>query len=195
MAKKDVRDFYNKTANQWADQFYADAENLPVLTDFMSRLPHGPRVLDLCCGAGYDSVCLAGLVHLPAEKLRTAFARMGEVMQAGGSLLLTIRDGQGRIDKMSDVVVDGEEYDRSFYAQGRYILLDGHTRLCYAVRKGWESVRAMVESSDDVVYGFVEEAKKRNIHTPRDLTLVSHKEYEEKWDRFCDVFLAEAEAL
>ena len=166
MAKKDVRDFYNKTARQWADQFYAEDENLPVLAEFMSRLPHGARVLDLCCGAGYDSmrlsqmgasvvgidiseasisiakernpdipfyvgdmledyryignvdaiVCLAGLVHLPAEKLRAAFARMGEVMKAGGSLLLTIRDGKGRIDRMSDVVVDGEEYDRSFYA-------------------------------------------------------------------------------
>lgn len=67
-------------------------------------------------GAVDAIICLAGLVHLPAEKLRTAFAHMGEVMQAGGSLLLMIRDGKGRIDEMSDVVVDGEEYDRSFYA-------------------------------------------------------------------------------
>lgn len=59
MAKKNVRDFYNKTAIQWADQFYADEENLPVLADFMSRLPHGARVLDLCCGAGYDSMRLS----------------------------------------------------------------------------------------------------------------------------------------
>lgn len=132
----------------------------------MSKLRHGSRVLDLCCGAGYDTmrltqmgasavgidlseesitiarernpdipfyignmlekytfigkvdaiICLAGLVHLPVESLPTAFERMSEVMDAGGSLLLMIRDGKGRVDKMSDVVVDGEEYDRSFYA-------------------------------------------------------------------------------
>lgn len=165
MGKKGVREFYNKTARQWADKFYADANNLP-LTDFMSKLPSGSRVLDLCCGAGYDSmrlfqmgasvvgidlseesiaiakernpnisfyvgdmledyshigkvdavICIAGLVHLPAEKLRTAFIRMAHVMDAGGSVLLVIRDGEGRVDQMSDVVVDGEEYDRTFYA-------------------------------------------------------------------------------
>ncbi len=166
MPKKDVRDYYNKTARQWAEKFYAGNENLPLLEDFMSRLPDGARVLDLCCGTGYDSmrlsqmgasvvgidlseesiaiakernpgipfyvhdmlenyskigkvdaiICLAGLVHLPAEKLRAAFERMAEVLGKDGSVLLAVRDGEGRIDAMSDVVVDGEEYDRSFYA-------------------------------------------------------------------------------
>lgn len=45
--------------------------------------------------------------------------------------------------------------------EGRYISLDGHTRLYYAVMKGWDSVRAVIESSDDWAYRFVEEAKKR----------------------------------
>ncbi len=166
MAKKGIPDYYNKTASQWADTFYASDEGLPTLTDFMSRLPRGSRVLDLCCGTGYDSmrlaqmgasvvgldlseasiaiarernpdipfyvgdmledyryigpvdaiICNAGLVHLPTEKLRTAFTRMHEVMKPGGSLLLVIRDGTGRIDRLSDVVVDGEAYDRAFYA-------------------------------------------------------------------------------
>ena len=166
MGKRDVKDFYNKTAQQWADKFYADDEHLPVLLDFMGRLPYGSRVLDLCCGAGYDSmrlaqmgasvvgidlseesiaiakernpkipfyvgnmlddysdighvdaiICLAGIVHLPEERLRIAFERMAQVMTPGGVVLLMIRDGEGRIDRMSDIVVDGEEYDRSFYA-------------------------------------------------------------------------------
>ncbi len=70
----------------------------------------------------------------------------------------------------------------------RYISLDGHTRLYYAVMKGWERVRAVIESSDDWVYGFVEEAKKRGVNSPKDMVLVSHDEYEEKWNRFCDEF-------
>lgn len=74
--------------------------------------------------------------------------------------------------------------------QGRYISLDGHTRLYYAVMNGWESVRAVAETSDEWVYGFVEEAMKRGIHAPKDLIPVSHEEYEEKWNRFCDDFLS-----
>lgn len=166
MVKKGIRDFYDKTAKEWADRFYEGDENLPLLKDFMSSLPPGPRVLDLCCGAGYDSmrlakmgadmvgidlseasiaiareknpgipfyvgdmledyryigltdaiVCLAGIVHLPTDKLPAAFRRMRDVLKPGGSLLLAVRDGTGRVDRMSDVVVDGEEYDRSFYA-------------------------------------------------------------------------------
>jgi len=75
--------------------------------------------------------------------------------------------------------------------EDRFISLDGHTRLYYAVMQGWEFVRAVVESSDDWVYKFVTEAQKRGIHTPKELTLVSHAEYEEKWNRFCDQFFAE----
>ena len=76
--------------------------------------------------------------------------------------------------------------------EDRFISLDGHTRLYYAVMKGWECVRAVVESSDDWVYKFVTEAQKRGIYTPKEMTLVSHDEYEEKWNRFCDQFFAEA---
>ena len=76
--------------------------------------------------------------------------------------------------------------------EDRFISLDGHTRLYYAVMKGWECVRAVVESSDDWVYKFVTEAQKRGIYTPKEMALVSHDEYEEKWNCFCDQFFAEA---
>ena len=75
--------------------------------------------------------------------------------------------------------------------EDRFISLDGHTRLYYAVMNGWECVRAVVESSDDWLYQFVTEAQKRGIYTPKDMTLVSHIEYEEKWNHFCDKFFAE----
>ena len=74
--------------------------------------------------------------------------------------------------------------------EGRYISLDGHTRLYLAVMKGWNSVRAVMDTSGDYIYGFVEEAKRRNIHSPKDMELISHGEYEEKWHRFCDSFFA-----
>ena len=72
----------------------------------------------------------------------------------------------------------------------RFISLDGHTRLYYAVMKGWEYVRAVAVPSDDWTYKFVSEAQKRGIYVPNDMTLVSHAEYEEKWDRFCNDLFA-----
>ena len=74
--------------------------------------------------------------------------------------------------------------------EGRFISLDGHTRLYLAVLKGWDSVRAVVDTSSDYIYGFAAEAKRRNIHSPKDMERISHSEYEEKWHRFCDDFFA-----
>lgn len=70
----------------------------------------------------------------------------------------------------------------------RFISLDGHTRLYFAVSQGWTSVRAVEETSEEYIYGFVKEAIRRNIRSPYDLELVSHEEYELKWNQFCDDF-------
>lgn len=53
---KTAKDFYDKTAKDWADKWYADETMLPYLAEFISYLPSEPRVLDLCCGAGYESM-------------------------------------------------------------------------------------------------------------------------------------------
>ncbi|WP_251206657.1 hypothetical protein [Acetatifactor aquisgranensis] len=58
--------------------------------------------------------------------------------------------------------------------------------------QGWESARAVAETPDDWVCGFVEEARKRNVRRPGALLPVSHEEYKEKWYRFCDDFLAKS---
>lgn len=76
------------------------------------------------------------------------------------------------------------------YGDG-YISLDGHTRLYAAVLNGWSSVRAVAITADDWAVRFAAEAQKRHIFKPKDMTLVSHEEYEEKWNRFCDGLFAE----
>lgn len=76
---------------------------------------------------------------------------------------------------------------------GRYIALDGHTRLYYAVMKGWDSVRAVTEESGDYIHGFAAEANRRGILTPKDMQPIPHGEYEEKWNRFCDEYFARQE--
>jgi Methylase involved in ubiquinone/menaquinone biosynthesis len=162
---KDVKDFYNKTAMEWADKWYDDESLLPYLTEFISCLPQNPRILDLCCGVGYESMrmqrlgadvtgldfsvesiriakernpnirfvvedilndysflgkfdgcaVIAGLVHLPNEKLAKAFEEISKVLNEGGFLFIVVKDGTGKDLKASYTSINGEEYDRDFY--------------------------------------------------------------------------------
>lgn len=77
----------------------------------------------------------------------------------------------------------------------RYISLDGHTRLYYAVTMGWDRVRAVEVESGDYIYGFVEEAQHRNVFSPYDLPAIPHEAYEVKWNAFCDDYFAAKESL
>lgn len=88
------------------------------------------------------------------------------------------------IHSPEDIIVQVMPYE------GRYISLDGHTRLYYAVLKGWNTVRAISAESNDYIYDFVAEAKRRNILTPKNMNLVSHEEYERKWNSFCDAYFS-----
>ena len=91
----------------------------------------------------------------------------------------------GFIEKPEDIIIQAVRYG------DRYISLDGHTRLYYAVMKGWRSVRAVIgNDSEDWIYRFVGEAKKRGIFAPKDMIPLDHEEYEEKWIGFCDKFFA-----
>ncbi|WP_291573145.1 class I SAM-dependent methyltransferase [Clostridium sp. UBA4548] len=58
---KGTKDFYNKTASEWANKWYKDESMVPYLMEFINYLPQNPRVLDLCCGAGYESMRLENL--------------------------------------------------------------------------------------------------------------------------------------
>lgn len=58
---KGTRDFYNKTASEWANKWYEDESMVPYLMEFINYLPQNPRILDLCCGAGYESMRLEKL--------------------------------------------------------------------------------------------------------------------------------------
>ena len=58
---KGVKDFYNKTANEWAEKWYSDETMLPLLEKFIGLFSVKPRILDAGCGAGYESMRLSNL--------------------------------------------------------------------------------------------------------------------------------------
>lgn len=49
------REFYDRTAARWAERGYPDEAEPVCMDEFCALLPAGGRVLDLCCGAGYES--------------------------------------------------------------------------------------------------------------------------------------------
>ena len=69
-----------------------------------------------------------------------------------------------------------------------YASLDGHTRLYLAYSLGFKYVYAYLSETFCGFDYFFDEARKRNIYAAKDLILLDHEEYREKWDKFCDEY-------
>lgn len=161
---KGTMDFYNKTAYDWAEKGYQPEGEVVCLKEFLANLNKGCKVLDLCCGCGYESqrikkygyevvgidfsreslriareknpeivfyednmlndysyigpvdaiIVIAGIVHVEQKALRLFFERMYTVLKDNGAVLLSIREGSGKMPERSFCVLDEEEYDRNF---------------------------------------------------------------------------------
>lgn len=55
----DTKLFYDLTAKETADQWYGIDLLKPSIDDFVSLVPPNPRVLDLGCGPGHETMRLA----------------------------------------------------------------------------------------------------------------------------------------
>lgn len=77
---------------------------------------------------------------------------------------------------------------------GRYISLDGHTRLAVAVDRGYARVQGFLAHSDKHICHFADEAARRGVLSPYELTRVGHAEYIRIWYGYCDEYFAKAEA-
>lgn len=73
------------------------------------------------------------------------------------------------------------------------ISLDGHTRLKLATKLGFEFVYAYISEDFDGTDYFVKESQKRGIKAVNDMILLSHEDYIEKWDKFCDEYFTSLE--
>jgi SAM-dependent methyltransferase len=78
---KDINLFYDAIAEKTADEWYPNNILLPSIQDFVSWLPQKPRILDLGCGPGYESMRLASTgaevvgIDLSPENIRIARIR------------------------------------------------------------------------------------------------------------------------
>jgi len=55
---EEVKLFYDLTAGKTADEWYENAVLMPSIQEFIAMLPGNPRVLDLGCGPGHESMRL-----------------------------------------------------------------------------------------------------------------------------------------
>ena len=95
-----------------------------------------------------------------------------------------IRAVESFIKNPGDIIIPLAAYN------GRYISLDGHTRLSVAVSREYEYVCGFLTAADDYAFDFAREAKSRGIHTPRDIELIPHGDYERLWYGYCDAYFA-----
>lgn len=84
------------------------------------------------------------------------------------------------VKNKEDIIIPVAKYE------DQYISLDGHTRLYLAYKLGFSYVYAFITKSFDGTDYFVKESKKRRIKAIKDMILLSHEDYRQKWDKFCD---------
>ena len=86
------------------------------------------------------------------------------------------------VTREEDVIIPVATHD------GTYASLDGHTRIYLAYTLGFKQVYAYFSEDFDGFDYFFDEARKRNIYAAKDLILLDHEEYVDKWDKFCDEY-------
>lgn len=75
-------------------------------------------------------------------------------------------------------------------ADGTLCVMDGHTRLYEAWRRGVSTAMVFEVSGWDALGDFVAEARNRGIYHIRDMALYSPEEQKEKWHDWCDAYFA-----
>lgn len=73
---------------------------------------------------------------------------------------------------------------------GSLCVMDGHTRLYEAWRRGIRTAMVFHVSGWEELAHFVTEARKRGIYHIRDMALYSPEEQKEKWHDWCDAYFA-----
>lgn len=91
------------------------------------------------------------------------------------------------VKNKEDIIIPVAKYE------DQYISLDGHTRLYLAYKLGFSYVYAFITKSFDGTDYFVKESEKRGIKAVKDMILLSHEDYRQKWDKFCDEYFESLE--
>ncbi len=91
------------------------------------------------------------------------------------------------IRRPEDIVIPVLEYE------GRYVSADGHTRLYLAYQRQYDHVRAfLAKDPGGYLLEFAREAQGRGVFHVEGMEMLSHEEYEVKWNQFCEDYFGSA---
>ncbi|MEA5001727.1 MAG: class I SAM-dependent methyltransferase [Endomicrobiaceae bacterium] len=82
--KDNTKLFYNLTAKQTADEWYSNDLLMPSIKEFVSLFGESPKILDLGCGTGHESMRLSSIgakvtgIDFSEECIKTAKQRCKE---------------------------------------------------------------------------------------------------------------------
>lgn len=146
----------------------------PLIEEFRFHAPHIIKFYDMGSKL-ITEYSIPNLLDIPLDSIQPSQFFVDE------EKLKAVRTFIG---KAEDIVVQVIPYG------DRFVSLDGHTRLYFAVQNGFVTVKAVESETDDWVWPFVHEAERRNILCPRDMILLPHEQYEIQWNQYCDEVFA-----
>lgn len=73
---------------------------------------------------------------------------------------------------------------------GRWVSLDGHSRMYAAAAQGWQTVQVYESKAGAYIWDFAKEAQRRGVWSPKDILPLQHQDYQEQWFGFCSDYFA-----
>ena len=161
--------------------FDQDMEILPVIKEFREYAEHITRFYDKNHNKIVEYPPIS-VKSLPLDQIQPSQFFVDEDKVAAVSTF---------IYGPEDVIIP-VAYDERI---GKYLSLDGHSRLYYAAVQGWETVRAFETTPGSYIYAFSiyafsDEARRRGVFHAKDIVSLSHQAYVQQWYSFCDDFFA-----
>jgi SAM-dependent methyltransferase len=150
----DIQDFYNDIAMEFADDWYANDGLLPTLKQFLALLPPSPKVLDLGCGAGYESMRLRRLgaavtgVDFSEEPIRIAREKNPDIRFEIGDFRYLSPD-LGRFDGIAAIAslihIPDSELELVFTSMKSVLTENGFAMIIVVEGQGLDQKRSFVE--------------------------------------------------
>lgn len=150
----DIQVFYNDIAREFADEWYPNEILLTVLKRFVAFLPPSPKVLDLGCGAGYESMRLKRLgaavtgVDFSEEPIKIAREKNPDIRFE----ILDFRyldPGLGRFDGVvaaaSLIHIPDNELDLVFKSMKSVLTENGFAMVIFVEGQGLDPERSFIE--------------------------------------------------
>ncbi|MBQ9790578.1 MAG: methyltransferase domain-containing protein [Clostridia bacterium] len=186
---KSLIDYYDDYAEAWAEKWYGDDQLMPYLRRFLAYLPASPKVLDLCCGAGYESMRMQGLgadvvgIDLSSKSILIAREKNPEIIFHVRDMLESYKD-IGEFDGIACIAglvhIDESNLEVAFKNMHEVLKVGGY--LFVVVRDGDEITQSVtVDGTEYARRFFCYTLDKLKQHAQSYFEFIEEMKSETKW--------------